>query len=182
MCSKSSHLLQYRVDLHDQFYRKGHSDQHKVHRLALLDGDLSMVNGAITRKDTSNGICAKDAAKGAIAAIRILNLCNKNASQAFLCDGLADPNDVNILIISGGGISKAVRDFNLHGDVKYLKHVIGSAMELLAVYVRQCWAQDVDLHKAIVEQLDEEAGDELFHTFHQTEINRLMTVAKAALS
>lgn len=182
MGNTSSHLLQYRVDLHDRFYRKGHSDQPKVRRLTLLDRDLSMLNSAIVRKDTTDGISADDAATGAIAVIRMLNLCGKNASQAFMCDGLVDPNDVHVLVISGGRLSKAVRNFGLHGDVKYLKYAICAAMEMLSVYVRQCWARDVDLNVAITKQLEEEVEDELFHLFHKVEISRLMTVAKSALS
>jgi hypothetical protein len=181
MFSKSSHLLQYRVELHDQTYQKGHSDLSKVHRLSALDQDLLTVNRKIWNDGKQQVINPDDAVKGAIAAIRILNLCGKNASQAFMCDGVADPNDANALLIGGHGLSKAIRDFGLKGDVKYLRIIVMVAMEMLAVYVRQCWAHDRDLHEAIVEQLDLEAVDELFYPFHRLEIQRLMDVAQTTL-
>jgi hypothetical protein len=179
MFSKSSHLLQYRVELHDQYYRKGHTDQTKVHRLSLLDHDLLSINNKIWGDGNQTSVGYIDAAVGAIIAIRILNLCNKNASQAFMCDGEAEPTDPHALLIAGNGLSKAIREFGLKGDVKYLKIIITVAMEMLSIYVRQCWAQDRDLKQVIVTQLDVEAEEELFHNFHKAEIDRLMEMAKS---
>jgi hypothetical protein len=181
MFSKSSHLLQYRVELHDQYYQKGYADQSKVHRLSALDQDLLSINRKIWNDGKQQLIDTADAVKGAIAAIRILNLCGKNASQAFMCDGIADPNDANALLIAGHGLSKAIREFALKGDVKYLRIIVMVVMEMLSVYVRQCWAHDNDLNEAIVEQLDLEAVDDLFYPFHRIEIQRLMGVALTTL-
>lgn len=182
MFSKSSHLLQYRVEIHDQYYRKGHSDQSKVHRLALLEEDLTMVNNKIWNNGQPSAISADLAARGAITAIRILNLCNKNARQAFMCDGEADPADAHALVIQGNGLSKVIREFTLTGDVKHLRTIVALAMEMLAVYVRQCWARDVDLNQVIATQLEEESVEDIFHPFHQVEINRLISAATATLS
>lgn len=182
MPSKSSHLLQYRVELHDQFYRKGHSDQHKVHRLSLLASDLQVINSRVMDSANPQEYPVSEAVKGAIAVIRILNLCNKNATFAFMCDGEADSSDTYALIIEGRALSKAVREFAAGGNAKDLKIVIAVAMEMLAVYVRQCWAHDVDLHRVIVEELDAEAVDELFYCFHRAEIERLMKQARATLN
>lgn len=182
MLSKSSHLLQYRVELHDLFYRKGHSEQTKMHRLSLLAHDLLNINSLAMKTDVPEQIPAVTAVKGAICIIRILNLCGKNASQAFMCDGEPDSSDAYALVIEGNALSKAVREFNRGGDVSHLKNVISVGMEMLAVYVRQCWARDYDLHKGIVAELDEEVVDELFYQFHRVEIDRLVNVAKAAIA
>ncbi|MNB61200.1 hypothetical protein D3C87_1116660 [compost metagenome] len=182
MSSKSSHLLQYRVELHDQFYRKGHSDQHKVHRLSLLASDLQAINSKVMDSENPQEIPVSDAVRGAIAVIRILNLCNKNATAAFMCDGEADSSDTYALVIEGRALSNAIRELAHGGVVKDLKIVISVAMEMLAVYVRQCWARDVDLHRVIVEELDVEVEDELFQCFHRVEIERLMSQARASLN
>lgn len=182
MLSKSSHLLQYRVELHDLFYRKGYSDHSKVHRLSLLASDLLSINSQAMKTNTPEQISAVTAVKGAVCIIRILNLCGKNASQAFLCDGEPDSSDAYALVIEGNALSKAVREFGRGGDVSHLKNVISVGMEMLAVYVRQCWARDYDLYRGIVAELDEEVVEELFYRFHRLEIDRLMSMAKATLN
>lgn len=182
MFSKSSHLLQYRVELHDQYYRKGYYDHTKAQRLSLLDQDLLSINSKIWRDGNETSIHPADAATGAVIAIRILNLCNKNASQAFMCDGEASPSDPHALLIAGNGLSKAIREFGFKGDVKYLRIIITVTMEMLSIYVRQCWAQERDVKHVIMDQLESEAKDELFHDFHQAEIERLMASARTAVS
>lgn len=181
MFSKSSHLLQYRVELHDQFYRKGYSDHTKAQRLSLLDQDLLSINSKIWHDGQQTRVKAADAATGAVIAIRILNLCNKNASQAFMCDGEASPSDPHALLIAGNGLSKAIREFGFKGDIKYLRIIITVAMEMLSIYVRQCWAQECDVKHVIMDQLEAEAREELFHDFHQAEIERLMASARIVM-
>lgn len=182
MPGKSTHLLQYRVELHDQFYRKGHSDQRKVHRLSLLASDLQAINSRVMDSANPQEIPVSEAVKGVIAVIRILNLCNKNATAAFMCDGVADSSDTYALIIEGRALSNAIREFAAGGAAKDLKIVIAVAMEMLSVYIRQCWAHDVDLCRVIVEELDVEVADELFYHFHRVEIERLMSQARATLN
>lgn len=181
MCSsKSSHLLQYRVGLHDQMFRTGHHDQNKIGRLSWLVRDLLEINHGLM--DGPPTLDTKTAVKGAITVIRILNACNKNASQAFLCDGEVDSNDVCALVIGGNSLHQANRDLLNLADVKHLKVVIEVAMEMLAIYVRQFWARDQDLQKAIVDQLNEEAKDDLFQPFVSAEIDRMIASAKAIIN
>lgn len=181
MCSsKSSHLLQYRVGLHDQMFRTGHYDQNKIGRLSWLIRDLLEINHGLM--DGPPTLDAKTAIKGAITVIRILNACNKNASQSFLCDGVVDSNDIYALVIGGNSLYQANRDLLNQADARFLKVVVDASMEMLAIYVRQFWARDQDLQKAIVDQLNEEAKDDLFQPFMSAEIDRMIANAKTILN
>lgn len=179
--NKSVHLLQYRVELHDQFYRKGYNELGKVKRLTSLAADLLRMNSGLLRVvDKAEIITVDHLVDGIITLIRILNLCGKNAAQAFMADGVIDPMDKYAMAVESRALSNAVKNVAATGNLTHLKALNFIAVELLAVYVRQFWTTDRDLQQEIIAHLNKEKNDELFRSYYDAEIERMVADATAA--
>ena len=178
--SKSVHLLQYRVELHDQFYRKGYNELGKVRRLTSLAADLLRMNTGLVRSVEPVPLTPKHLVDGIVTLLRILNLCGKNAAQAFFADGEITDMDPYAMAIESKALSNAVKNLSMTGNLTHLKALNFIAVELLAIYVRQFWNTDRNLQDAIIDHLNGEKEDELFRSYYDAEIERM--VANATLA
>lgn len=178
--SKSVHLLQYRVELHDQFYRKGYGEMGKVKRLTSLAADLLRMNTGLVRAVEPSAMTPAHLVDGIVTLLRILNLCGKNAAQAFLADGEITPMDPYAMVIESKALSNAVKQVSTTGNLTHLKALNFIAVELLAIYVWQFWNTDQDLQDAIIDHLNGEKEDELFRTYYDAEIERMVVHAIVA--
>jgi hypothetical protein len=175
--------LQYRVELHDRFYRSDDyahkSSEERIQEL-LLKQKYSALAVMRAERDGHESMTPL-LLDGIIDMLAILSLCRQTAEAVFMAHGTADEMDLHLLVIESNALYQLGERAGCLTQRDLHTHAINLCTIVLNLYVRlfrqHCPGDDDYLALAIAVRLNTVESQSVFYPFLNIKLNQLLAKA-----